>query len=76
MSDTAELTPPAEDEGPVYTRSNGVRVRIRDMATPHLKSAHAELAREFPGHPELAGMAADIDRRDAEYAATQQEQQA
>lgn len=59
------------DNDPVYTRSNGARVRVRDMAFPHLKSAHAKLAAEFPGHPELPGMAAEIARRDAEYAAQQ-----
>lgn len=56
---------------PFYTRSSGQPVRVRDMATPHLKSAHAKLARELPGHPELAGMAADIERRDAEFAEAQ-----
>lgn len=55
----------------VYTRSNGSVVRVADMVTNHLKSAHAKLAREFPDHPELPGMAAEIARRDAEFAEQQ-----
>lgn len=54
-----------------YTRSNGTRVDVREMVTNHLKSAHAKLAREFPGHPELIGMGAEIERRDAEFAEAQ-----
>jgi hypothetical protein len=59
----------------LYTRSNGVQVPVAEMAYPHLKSAHAKLAATFPGHPEIDPMAEEIARRDAEYAA-QQEQQA
>ena len=51
---------------PVYTRSNGAQVALADMATPHLKSAHAKLSREFPGHPEIPPMTAEIARREAE----------
>ena len=58
-------------EGPWYTRSNGVRVALKEMATPHLKSAYAKLARELPGHSELEPMAAEIAKRDAEYLAAQ-----
>lgn len=64
-----------ESEGPTYTRSNGVKVPVKKMATPHLKSAHAKLEREFPGHPDLPGMAAEIAKRDEAYAAEQQAQQ-
>jgi hypothetical protein len=55
----------------VYTRSNGAAVKVSDMAFPHLKSAFAKLQREWPDHPELAGMGAEIERRDAEYAAAE-----
>ena len=50
-------------EGPFYTRSNGERKPLAEMATPHLKSAHAKLARDFPGHPELRAMGAEIEKR-------------
>jgi len=55
----------------VYTRSNGAQVDVKTMATPHLKSAYAKLAREFPGHPELSGMAAEIAARDEQFQAQQ-----
>jgi hypothetical protein len=61
------------NEGYFYTRSTGERVPLVDMKTPHLKSAHAKLAREFPGHPEIAPMADEIAKRDAEYQAQQAE---
>lgn len=57
-----------------YTRSNGTAVPVTDMAYPHLMSAHAKLAREYPGHPEIQGMADEIAKRDADYAAKQEEQ--
>ena len=57
--------------GPVYTRSTGERIALDSMATPHLRSAHAKLARDWPGHPEIAPMADEIARRDAEYQAEQ-----
>jgi hypothetical protein len=60
---------------PGYTRSNGQRVPLSSMATPHLKSAHAKLAREWPDHPDVAPMAAVIAQRDAEYQASQAAQQ-
>ena len=60
---------------PGYTRSNGVWTPLRLMATPHLKSAHAKLAREWPGHPEIGPMADEIDRRDAEFQQQQAEAQ-
>jgi hypothetical protein len=60
-----------EIEGPFYTRSTGQRVPLSAMATPHLKSAFAKLQREWPDHPELAGMGAEIERRDAEFAAAE-----
>jgi hypothetical protein len=50
-----------------YTRSNGVWTPLRLLATPHLKSAHAKLAREWPGHPEIAPMAEEIAKRDAAF---------
>lgn len=56
----------------VYTRSNGVQVRVADMAGPHLKSAFAKLSAEVPSHPELSGMQAEIARRDAEFQAQQE----
>lgn len=59
-------------EGPFYTRSTGAKVKLADMVTNHLKSAHAKLSRDFPGHPELGPMADEIARRDIEYAAQQQ----
>jgi len=52
-----------------YTRSTGVQVSLDEMATPHLKSAHAKLARDFPDHPEIGPMAEEIAKRDAEYQA-------
>lgn len=55
----------------IYTRSNGQQVKVSEMPYQHLKSAHAKLAREFPGHPEIIGMDAEINRRDAEHAAKQ-----
>ncbi len=58
---------------PVYTRSNGQAVPLSSMAMPHLRSAHAKLARDWPGHPEIGPMADEIAKRDAEYAATQAE---
>jgi hypothetical protein len=58
----------------VYTRSNGQTVAVKDMVTAHLKSAHAKLAREVPDHPELAGMKAEIARRDEAFAASQSEE--
>lgn len=51
-----------------YTRSNGIVVNCADMAVPHLRSAYAKLEREFPGHPELPGMAAWIAYRGALFA--------
>ncbi len=54
-----------------YTRSNGVWTPLRLMATPHLKSAHAKLAREWPGHPEITPMVEEIAKRDAAYQAEQ-----
>lgn len=64
----------AEVEEPHYTRSNGVRVPLREMATPHLRFAAGKLAREFPDHHELPAMEAVIAKRDAEYAARQAEE--
>lgn len=64
-----------ESQGPFYTRSNGIHVPLASMATPHLRSAHAKLAREYPGHPELAPMADELAKRDAEYAASQAQQE-
>lgn len=61
-------------EDAVYTRSNGVSVRVADMAGPHLKSAFAKLSAEVPGHPELPGMQAEIARRDEAFAAAQQQE--
>lgn len=58
-----------ETEEPFYTRSNGERRPLSKMATPHLKSALVKLQREFPGHPEIDPMAAEVVRRDEEYAA-------
>lgn len=60
-----------ETEGPVYTRSNGDRVPLKTILYHHLKSAHAKLARDWPGHPEIAPMAAEIAVRDAAYQAEQ-----
>ena len=60
-------------DGPFYTRSTGVRLALTDMATPHLKSALAKLSRELPGHPEIPDMAAEVAKRDAEFAAKQAE---
>ena len=57
------------DAVPHYTRSNGQRVPLAEMKTPHLKSAHAKLARDWPGHPEIAPMGEEIAKRDAEYQA-------
>jgi hypothetical protein len=59
----------------LYTRSNGAQVPVAEMAYPHPKSAHAKLAATFPDHPEINPMAEELAKRDAEYAA-QQEQQA
>jgi hypothetical protein len=67
----AELEQAMADEGPFYTRSNGQKVRLRDMVTNHLKSAHSKLSREWLGHPEIGPMADEIAKRDAEYAAQQ-----
>lgn len=64
------------DENALYTRSNGSTVLVKDMAVPHLKSAHAKLSRDWPGHSELPGMAAWIAKRDAEFAAQTQAQDA
>lgn len=63
-------------EEATYLRSNGQRVPVRGMAYPHLVSAHRNLDRDHPGHPDLPGMAAEIERRDAEYAETQAQQEA
>jgi hypothetical protein len=60
---------------PFYTRSNGVRAYLDEMATPHLKSAHTKLERDWPGHPEIAPIADEIAKRDAAYAAQQSEEQ-
>jgi hypothetical protein len=57
------------DEGDFYTRSDRSRVPVRSMVYQHLVSSHAKLVRERPGHPEIAGMAREIARRNAEYAA-------
>lgn len=67
-----------------YTNSKGEPVEIATMAYPHLKSAHAKavkveaLACEVdPDHRdeqregEIEAMAAEIERRDAAYAAEQ-----
>lgn len=62
-----------EAEEPFYTRSNGVRAPLKTMATPHLKSALAKLARELPDHPEIPAMDAEAKRRDAEFAAQQEQ---
>lgn len=61
---------------PFYTRSNGERRPLSKMATPHLRSATANLQRDFPGHSEIPPMVAELARRDAEYAAQTQEQSA
>lgn len=62
-------------EEAVYTRSNGAQVALSSMATPHLKSALAKLQRDFDGHPEIGPMAEEVARRDAEYAAQQEQAQ-
>ena len=60
----------------MITHYNGSKgpVEIAAMAYPHLVSAHAKLVRERLNDSrddEIAAMAADIERRDAEYAAEQ-----
>lgn len=65
--------PSPTEEGPVYTRSNGERRPLSKMATPHLRSATLNMARDFPGHPELADMQTELARRDAEFAAQQEQ---
>lgn len=62
-------------EEPAYTRSNGERRPLSKMATPHLRSATLNMARDFPDHSELADMQAELTRRDAEFAATQEQAQ-
>jgi hypothetical protein len=59
---------------PFYTRGSGQVVPLSTMATSHLKSALAKLAREWPGHPEIGPMAAEVERRDAEYRAEHPEE--
>lgn len=60
----------------MVTHYNGSKgpVEIASMAYPHLTAAHAKLVRERINDSrddEIAAMAADIERRDAEYAAEQ-----
>ena len=57
-----------DEPGDFYTRSDNSRVRVRDMAYPHLVSAHAKLVRDHPDHSEIAGMAREIARRNAALA--------
>ncbi|MFI4973510.1 MAG: hypothetical protein ACHP84_03110 [Caulobacterales bacterium] len=64
----------AEDRAEAfYTRTNGQKVRLAEMATPHLRSAWAKLSRECPGHPEIIPMADALAQREAADAAAQQE---
>lgn len=65
-----------------YTNSKGQQVAIADMATPHLRSAHAKAERELgtilddAAHEarklEIEAMRVDLERRDAEYQAAQE----
>jgi hypothetical protein len=59
-----------------YVRSNGQLAAIAEMPTPHLKSAHAKLVRDEAHRSlEIAAMAAEIARRDAEAALAQADAQ-
>ena len=52
-----------------YTRSNGTKIPVKLMGFHHLTSAHAKLVKDYPeGHHEIAGMAEEIARRQAEHA--------
>jgi hypothetical protein len=56
-----------------YTNSKGKPVLIAGMLTPHLANAHAKLLREEPHRSaEIASMAAELARRDAEQAEQQE----
>lgn len=57
----------------VYTRSTGQVLACDAMPFPHLVSAYRGLLKRDPDHHELAGMAAEIAKREAEHAAKQEQ---
>lgn len=53
-----------------YHSSDGAPLKIAEMVSPHLRSAHAKLEREHPHRAdEIVAMKAEIDKRAAKMAA-------
>lgn len=59
----------------MYTRSNGEEVVIEEMKYPHLRSATLKSERMEPGSDQSKALRAELDKREAAYAAEQAAEQ-
>lgn len=60
---------------PGYTSASKGWTPLAKMNSHHLRAATEKLARDFPGHPELPPMQAELAARDRAFAETQAQEQ-